>query len=378
MRIALDARSLYAPQHRGIARTLLEMYRALAEIRPHWQIIAYHRQPDAAASRRDLPPNFVPKCIEMPGDRFAAWLNCRLPLAVWRDRADLLHCPANACPHRSRVPLVVTLHDLIPLDLPDTCTPGQVRDFHRWVRAAVARAAAITCPSAYTAKRIVGEYHFHRPCFHIPWGAPPRIVTSDARLRELRTQYQLNRPFVIHFGAADPRKNTRPLLQAWAGLSRTTLARFQLLVVGLDDTTLAKLTAWTQRHNLSQSVSLHPFIPADHVPALLEDAALLAYPSLSEGFGMPILEAFAARTAVLTSNVTSLPEVAGKAARLVDPRDPMAITAALEDLLNHPPKRQKLISRGERRAAQFTWADAAECFANLLESLAKHQKTKAA
>lgn len=377
MRIALDARSLYAPQQRGIARTLTQLYHALMQIRPDWQVIAYHRD-DPVTADRQLPGFSETRCIEMPGDRFSAWLNCRLPLAAWRDAADLLHCPANVCPSRCPIPMVVTIHDLIPLDLPATCTKTQVRQFRRCLRAAASRAAVITCPSAYTANRLTRDHRVRGRCTHVPWGAPPITITAGAHVRHLRAQYQLTRPFVLHFGAADPRKNTHRLLKAWSQLPARTLNRWQLLVVGLHQPALGDLTHWVEQRNLGHTVRLRPFVPAEHVPGLLKDAALLAYPSLSEGFGMPILEAFAARTAVLTSRRTAMPEVAGHAARLVDPTDADAITAALEDLLTCPDKRHNLALRGERRAQTFTWRAAAERFADCLESVASKSRPKAA
>jgi len=158
MRIALDARTIYAPQRRGIGKSLLELYRHLPQVRPDWQVIAYHRSPEPA--RGLLPESFVqPKLIEIPGDRFNAWDRLRLPLASRQDKVDVLHCPANHCPDWMPVPTVVTVHDLIPMDIPDSIEPRPTRRFEGSIVTACQKASAITCPSSYTRGRLVDDMH---------------------------------------------------------------------------------------------------------------------------------------------------------------------------------------------------------------------------
>lgn len=368
MHIALDARTLYAPQRRGIGKSLLQLYRHLAQVRPDWRIIAYHRQPHAPPL--PLPAGFAqPRRIEMPGDRFDAWLRWRLPWSAMRDGVDLLHCPANVCPAWMPVPTVVTVHDLIPLDLPHAHTPTHVERFRQSVRVACQRAAAVLCPSHYTRRRLIQDMGADPRRVHVvPWAGDelaPAPVTHQPSM--LLGRYRVAPPYVLHLGAADPRKNTRGLIESWAALPTEHRGQWKLLIVGLDDATRRDLLRLCQQRGVSETVVLHGFVHEDELPALMASAQVLAYPSLSEGFGLPILEAYAQGVAVLAGNATSLPEVAGDAAVLVDPQDVRAIRNALARLMGDPSLRQALVQRGRLRLAGWTWRDCAQKFAQVLE-----------
>ncbi len=368
MRIALDARTIYAPQRRGIGKSLLELYRHLALVRPDWSVTAYHRSPGEVEAL--LPEPFVqPRMIEMPGDRFNAWDRFRLPLACRRDGADVLHCPANHCPTWMPIPTVVTIHDLIPLQMPDERHPRLGPRFERSVRTACQKASAITCPSDYTRACLIQDMDADPArVFVTPWADFGKAPHVDLAWRiNIFEKYRVEPPFVLHFGATEPRKNTRRVIEAWAGLRKQLKSQVKLLVVGLDAQAQQELAVCTARLGIESSVVLHGFADEVDVPALLRLAHVLAYPSLSEGFGLPILEAFAAGTAVLTSNRTSLPEVAADAALMVDPEDFCAITKGLTKLLTDLVYRRELIKRGLTQMKQFTWRQAAERFAQAVE-----------
>lgn len=371
MRIGLDARVLYAPHRRGIGKSLLRLYQQLALVRPHWRVVAYHRNPELVGEEI-LPAGFArDRLIEMPGDRFDAWQRLRLPMAAALDEVDLLHCPANTGPAWTPVPTVVTIHDLIPLDLPDTVAPAETRRFERGVSRACRHAAAITCPSIYTCRRLLRDLKLPPDRVHVtPWGAEPAPTFTDDELDAVATSHRVRRPFVLHFGAADPRKGTRTLLQAWAEVGEQMRRKWQLLVVGLDAETQTEFLDVAEDLGVGQSVVLHGFAREQDVPALLAAADVLAYPSRSEGFGLPMLEAFAAGTAVLAGSRTSLPEIAEGAALLVAPDDVAAVSRGLTNLLRDPELRREFVARGSKRLPHFSWRLCAERFARALESAA--------
>jgi alpha-1,3-rhamnosyl/mannosyltransferase len=157
---------------------------------------------------------------------------------------------------------------------------------------------------------------------------------------------------VLHFGAAAPRKNTRRLLEGWSLLDRSSRARAKLVIVGLNASSKAQLMLVCERLGISSSVVLHCFADEEHLPALMRGALALAYPSLAEGFGLPILDAWATDTPVLTSNCSCLPEVAGDAAILVEP-SPRGIAAGLRRALE-PETAARLRVAGPERAARYT------------------------
>ena len=368
MRIALDARQLYRRGRRGIGKTLLELYRHLAALHPDWEIAAYHRA-DADVDGADLPPNVIARQIELPGDRLDAWQRWRLPFAAWHSGADVLHCPANGCPDWMPLPTVVTIHDLIPLDFSDGQTPEQVCRFEAWVRRACQSAAHVTCPSHHTRSQLIDRFGANEDrttTIHWAPSTPDPQVNLDA-ISLVLARYNVSRPFVMHFGAADPRKNTARLLEAWATVCRGSDMDWDLLIVGVDDATAGKLARRANELGVSGNVRLFGFVPEADLTTLLGAADVLAYPSLSEGFGVPIFEAWTAETAVLTSRRPSLVEVAGSAAELIDPCDTDQIAAALKHLLTDTDRRTQLIRAGRTRSKQFMWEAAARRFAAVVE-----------
>jgi alpha-1,3-rhamnosyl/mannosyltransferase len=209
----------------------------------------------------------------------------------------------------------------------------------------------------------------------IPIAADPRFVPVHdlTILAETRRKYGVppGRPFVLGFAAADPRKNTRRVLEAWAMLPAALREQFFLLLVGIQDAAMPIFQQLATELLPEGGFRLHGFANETELPALLSAASLLCYPSLAEGFGLPVLEAFGCGTAVLTSNTTSLPEVAGDAAILVDPENTTAIAHGLEAMLSDDRARAELATAGHVRARSFTWPVVAERMVELFARVAR-------
>ena len=375
MRIALDARTVYRRNRRGTGKNLIDLYRRVAALRPAWRVTGFHRE--ASPDTNALPTPFAAeRRIEMPGDRFDVWQRFRLPMAAWSDAADVLHCPANECPAFFTVPTLVTIHDLIPLDLPQGRDPASVQRFERSIRHACKHAHGIVCPSRYTAHRLVADFGANPDRITVNAWAPDssmRRVDANEWLPVLN-RYGVRTPMVIHFGSSEPRKNTARVLEAWARLDAGARKEWTLLVVGLDAPTIDTMNAFAKARGIDTSVRLHGFADERDIPTLLSAADVLAYPSLSEGFGLPVLDAWVAGAAVLTSDRTSLPEVTGDAGLSVDPSDTDAIAGALASLTRDASLRVELAQRGLRRLADYTWDATATRFIDAVERIA-HART---
>ncbi len=372
MRIALDARTVYRPQRRGTGKNLIDLYAHLAEARPGWRVTAYHRARPLTPDLAGLLPRRVatPKRIEMMGDRYDAWGRLRLPMAARRDRVDVLHCPANMCPAWMPVPTVVTIHDLIPLQPNSGVPDGFKRRFESSVRTACRKAAVIITPSQFTRQQLLDGYKAdaHRVVVN-PWAADSRMRPVTPRAAEATLlKYGVRRPFVLHMGAADPRKNTRRLLHAWSISDIGRSGCCHLLVIGLDGPTARSLQQTVEQFGIAGTVRLCGFADEDDMAALFSIAELIAYPSLAEGFGLPILDAWSAKTPILVSDTTSLPEVAGDAAAIVDPTDACGIARTMTRILRDKHTRMELVQRGLKRLEQYTWRSTAQRFAGVLES----------
>ena len=381
MRIVLDARVIYAPHRRGIGRSLLRLYQEVARVRPDWRVMALHRKPERprawepipSATSLSMPAGFWQhREIEMPGDRFDAWNRYRLPSEATRLEADVLHCPANACPASSKVPMLVTIHDLIPLEHNDGQSPAEKRRYDGWMKNAVSSHAGILCVSQHTADAFASRYAVTPDRLTVcPHGIDPVDPPREADLHRVTDRYPMDRPFLLHLGAAGPRKNTTRVLEAWSKLPASLRQSHRLLVVGLDPATKQRLSANLGPMGLQDSVALCGFAPAEDLPVLMAKAQALAFPSRAEGFGLPVLEAFAAGTPVITSDRTALPEVAGDAALFVDPKDGNAIAKAMHKILTDEALRSSLIAKGAARCDAFTWRRTAEIFVEQVELVAQ-------
>ena len=363
--IALDARAMHSARRRGTGKNLVDLYRRVLELRPHWRVIGYHR--GGANPLADVP-GYQPRGIEMVGDRFDAWQRWRLPMAAWRDGAHVLHCPANTCPSVLPMPTLLTVHDLLPLEAGGMAASR----FRRSVRTAVRRGLSIITPSQFTAEELTQRFGASPEQVVVnAWAADGAMhhVTDGSALSALRERYGLGEgPVVLHMGASDARKNTRRVVEAFAELPEAIRRRWTLLVIGIECAAQrAELERLAGACGAAGAIRVRGFADEADMPALLSVSQVLAYPSLGEGFGLPVLDAFAARCAVLTSRCSSLPEVAGDAAYYVQPGSLASVSEGLARMLSDAALRAELVERGAARLGHFTWQRTAARFAGAVE-----------
>ena len=290
-----------------------------------------------------------------------------LPRALGAARIDVFHGMDHVgIPFfGSAARCVVTVHDVIPLLLPGTFTLR-----HRAVvRLALARvrqkADLIIVPSLAVQRDVVEQLGVPAGRVAVsPHGCEPRFrpAADPAGLRRVAERYDLPQRYVLAVGTLEPRKNLTTLLQAFARLrSAGTLDPAPGLVLAgprgwLDEPIFAAVRSL----GLEDCVHVPGFVDDDDLPVLYSGAELLAFPSLKEGFGLPLLEAMASGVPVVASNCSAMPEVAGDAAVLVDPLDAGALAAAIGDVLRDGALRARLQAAGIARARQFTWEAAAQ------------------
>jgi len=300
------------------------------------------------------------------------WLSPRLVQFLWRpDRperfkelllgdVDVVHSTTFCAPRfrRRRKRLVVTIYDLSFVTYPEFHLPANVEHCLQGTKLAIDRADALIAISESTRRELIDEMGAPPERIVVtPLASDPRLrrVSDPARLAAVRRRYDLPERFVLFLGALEPRKNVLRLLEAFAALAATLRREFPLVVAGAQGWLNEPVREHAQKLGLGESVRFPGYIDPGDVAALYSLATVFAYPSLWEGFGLPVLEAMACGTPVLTSSVSSLPEVAGDAAVLVPPTDVDAITAGLGRLLEDRALRADLSERGRRRAAQFSW-----------------------
>ncbi|MGB8996769.1 MAG: glycosyltransferase family 1 protein [Pseudonocardiaceae bacterium] len=292
------------------------------------------------------------------------WEQTTLPWLVRRARVDVLHCPHYTMPLAGQVATVVTLHDATFFTDPAVHSPVKARFFRAWTRTSLRRADVCVVPSASAAGelgRVAGadvdslhvvHHGVDADRFHPP--SPEETTTIRQRLRLGRN------PYVAFLGALEPRKNVPALIRGFARASRILAGRSDppILVLagqpGWDRQVERELQAVPHRIRVIRA----GYLPLAELSGFLGGAAVVAYPSLGEGFGLPVLEAMAAGAAVLTTRRLALPEVGGDAVAYcgIDAKD---IAAGLVELLDDPARRAQLSAAAQRRAKDFSWAASA-------------------
>ena len=354
MRIALDARLLYY-QQAGIAQYTQRLLAALAEIDHQNDYLVLQSRKDR---RRIIgAPNFRRHPLWTPPHHRLEQLT--LPLELAPLRLDVLHSPDFIPPLRRNCRAVITVHDLAFLLFPGLLTAESQR-YYGQIRQAVHSAEAIIAVSESTKRDLIA--HTAAPAAKITVvyeaaGPAFRPVTDATALTAVRQKYALPPDFVLFVGTIEPRKNLTTLLKAFH-VSRFTFHVPTIVIAGkrgwLYEETIA------QARELGTAVQFIGGVPPEDLPALYSAARLFVLPSVYEGFGLPVLEAMACGTPVVCSNASSLPEVAGDAALLVEPHDVDGLAAALQRALGDEALRRQMIARGLTQAARFSWAKAAQ------------------
>lgn len=289
------------------------------------------------------------------------WMQTALPWRLSRLRPDLLHAPAFVTPVASPCPIVVNIHDTTYLTLPTDPLWGLYA--RAFTALAVRRASAILTLSESSKRDIVGHYRVSPDrVVVVPLGVHPRFRPLDkAEARAVVAQkYGLAAPFVLFVSALEERKNVPTLLRAFAQFKRTPAGQAaRLALVGKPGGAWPEIQRGVADLGLASEVVCLGHAPTDDLPLFYSAAAVFAFPSLYEGFGIPVAEAMACGTPVITSNVSSLPEVGGDAALYVDPHDVDGLAAALGRVLGDAALRDALSARGLVQAARFTWDEVA-------------------
>ncbi|MDQ6670769.1 MAG: glycosyltransferase family 4 protein [Chloroflexota bacterium] len=295
------------------------------------------------------------------------WEQVGIVRAGSRERVDLLHCPYWSNPVWSPWPTVVTVHDVIQFVLPEYAWRKISRVYFGLVSAGARRADAVITVSECSKRDIVKLLGLAPERIHVIGNAVDASLfpVRDAwLLASVRERYEIGPRFVLYFGGFDMRKNVPRLIEAYGLLPERLRREYQLVIAGryqnLGHPLYPDPRETVRRLGLDGNVVFTGQIREQDKAPLFSAATVFAFPSLYEGFGIPVLEAMACGTPVVTSNVSALPEVAGDASLLVDPYHTGEISDALAELLESQARRDQLARRGLERARRFTWRQVAE------------------
>jgi glycosyltransferase involved in cell wall biosynthesis len=353
VRIAIDARKLH---DFGIGTYIRNLLKYLALLDQETEFVPLCRPQDAEAIQA-LGPNFRP--LPVSSKPYSVGEQFTLPAKLLAEHVSLFHEPHYVLPPLVPCRAVVTIHDCIHLMFPQYLPNRMAYAYARGSLWAAARRAERILTVSETSKadilrycdvpadRIIVIYNAMDDRFATPPG--------DEAVQRVRERYQLDGPFALYVGNIKPHKNLERLIDAFDLVRRGGFERLELLIIGDQISKYPRLRRAVDKHKLHKHVRFLGFVPDDTLAALYRLATVFVFPSLYEGFGLPPLEAMASGTPVVTSNRSSLPEVVGDAAVLVDPYSAVSIAEGIQRVLSDASLRRTLSEKGLARARQFSW-----------------------
>lgn len=363
MKIAINTRFLLPGPMEGLGRYTYEVARRLVHAHPEHEFLFFFDRP---YDKRFLFDKNVQAVVLPPPARHPVlwyiWFEYSVRRALKKYQPDVFFSPDGYLSLRARTPTVMVVHDLAFEHFPEAI-PFLVRHFYKFYSPRYCRRADhLLAVSEYTRKDIQKQYGI----------AEDRITTCGNGCRNgfsplpeterqlARQQYAEGRPYFLYVGAVHPRKNTHRLIEAFSLFKQKTGAPIKLLLAGRFAWQTGPVKEAFEVSAFQKDIHFLGFVPDEELPRLMGAAFSFVYPSLFEGFGLPLLEAMHCDVPVISSLSSSLPEVAGDAALLVDPMNARQLADALRRLYEEEGLRQNLIEKGKKQRQKFSWDKTAE------------------
>lgn len=306
------------------------------------------------------------------------WTQIGLPLHLFlkRDKPDVFFSPGHYAPRFSPVPTVISIMDLAFFHFPEYFTKKDLAQLKSWTDYSVRKAKAIITISESSKNDILKEYGVTANKIHVVYPGikdAATLIPHIYPMQELQTKYGISKEFILFVGTLQPRKNISRLIEAFSELIKQKKyhdSSLQLVIVGKKGWQYEPILGSPKKFGIEDKVKFLDFVPDEELAMLYKNALCFAFPSLYEGFGLPILEAMKLGCPVITSNISSMPEAGGDAALYVNPRDVEDITKKLDKVVSSSDLRREMVEKGKKQAQKFSWEKAAKETLNVLEQVA--------
>ncbi len=362
MRIGIEAQRIFRPKKHGMDMVALELIKNIQQIDTTNEYVVFVKEDEDNLVIQESPNV---KIVKVKSASYPVWEQLHLPAAAKKHGVDLLHCTSNTAPVKLSVPLVLTLHDIIYLEKISLNQGTAYQKFGNIYRRLIVpkivpKAKRILTVSNFENERIVSHFKLKSNQVITVYngvGTHFKPVCNQDELVQAKTKYNLPNDFVFFLGNTDPKKNVIGVLKALDILEKSGKLDFKLVMLDINREYLSNLTNQIGNPNLLNHINFTGYVKNNELPAIYSQADLFLYPSLRESFGIPLLEGMACGVPVVTSNTSSMPEIAHDAAIITDPFKPETIANAIIELRNNPLLKKQLSERGIKRSADFSWAN---------------------
>ncbi len=378
MKIGIEGQRLFRKKKHGMDMVALELIKNLQRIDSVNEYVIFVK-PDEDNTCIPEAPNF--KVVELTSSfGYPGWEQLELPKAALREGCDVLHCTSNTGPIFSKVPLVTTLHDIIYLESisifkKDGTWYQKLGNMYRryFVPPVIKKSKKVITVSNYERNRINTYFGFNDnrlTAIYNGVGEHFKKVTNTKTLQSIKEEFSLPDHFFFFLGNTDPKKNTVGVLRAFADFNQMYPNKYHLVMLDYDESELWRILSSINAPELRELIHLTGYVPNTKLPAIISQCTIFLYPSLRESFGIPILEGMACGVPVITSNTSSMPEVAGEdAALIIDPFNPKEISSAMQNLVEDKMLASILAEKGIERAKSFSWKSMAQNVLELYEDV---------
>ncbi len=370
MKIGIEAQRIFRERKHGIDIVAIELIRALQilDTENEYYIFCNAENADVSKVFLHVPANF--HFIQKSSSNYAAWEQIHLPKLADEYDLDILHCTANTAPVKLEVPLVLTLHDIIYLES-YVFRKGSLYQrlgnlYRRFiVPMIIQKCAKIGTVSNFEKDKISNYFNIDDSklkTYHNACSNNFEVIEDKSIVIQFLQKKQFPEKYIMLFGSEDPRKNTENSILAYAEYARSTSPDevVPLVIVDIELAYYKRIIKQNKLGDIAQFITTKQYISNYHLKYIYNGAILFMFLSTRESFGIPVLEAMACGTPVLTSTMSSLPEVGGNAAVFVDPLNIQEISKNIKLILDCKEKQGQLIKKGIKRSKDFSWRLTAE------------------
>ena len=370
MKIGIEGQRLFRKKKHGMDMVALELIRNLQLIDTENEYFIFVK-PDEDNTVLKETPNF--KIIQLDGGSYPMWEQIALPKAAKKYGCEILHCTSNTAPIFTNIPLITILHDIIYMEssyykiLTGSATPYQKfgNAYRKLIVPWVVKKSDKIVTVSHFEKNRIGEFFGMKDdkrltAIYNGVSEHFKPITDEAELKRVKQKYHLPDHFFFFLGNTDPKKNTIGTLKAFSDFLKQSKSDYKLVMLDYDLNELEKLLIEIGDKDLIKKIVLTGYVINTDLPAIYSLCTIFLYPSLRESFGIPMLEAMGCGVPVITSNTSSMPEVAGDAAHIINPYNPEEITQAIIKILADAEYYETLCKKGIERNKLFSWKNMAE------------------